>query len=281
MNPTLPHLLILGGPDSGKSTFRAQLYQRVEFQSGELSLVASVGNMSALQGDVDRLVEGLQPMHTHFETYNRATMVVGDKQGRQYALDFADYGGEQIQRIGELNGVSVPWIERARNASSWLFFLRIDQIRHSKSFMTDPVEVSSQSVSEAEDSYPKANGELNAIEILQRLLFVRGASLRSRLNEPRLGVFLSCWDELSEVERSSNPESILQTRAPLFFQFVKSNWSADAMKIWGLSSTEKPLPKDKPDLEFARKGAANAGYIVTNESCSPDLTLPVAWLMSR
>lgn len=41
-------LLVLGGPDSGKSTYRAQLYQRVEHdEEGELRLVESVGDLSA------------------------------------------------------------------------------------------------------------------------------------------------------------------------------------------------------------------------------------------
>lgn len=275
-----PRLLVLGGPSSGKTTYRTQLYQRIEHQDGKLRLLKSVGDMTALAGDVERIVQGLQPMHTHVDTYHSTTFCIEDRAKRPLTLEFADYGGEQIRRIGDSNMLPGPWLARAKESSWWLFFLRIDNIRSVKSFMTDPVETDPRP--EANDSapHPDRSAELNAVETLQRLLFVRGASLRDPLSSPRLGVLLSCWDELAAPERRLAPAAILDKRAPLFSKFIQTNWTTNDLKVWGLSSTERKLPEDKPDLEFARKGPEHFGYVVLeNGKTDRDLTIPVDWLI--
>jgi hypothetical protein len=280
MNRATPRLLVLGGPYSGKSTYRAQLYQRVEHTDGELRLIKSVGDMTALEGDVGRLVQGLQPMHTNLDIYHSSTLLVADRSGRELALEFADYGGEQVQRIGENNSIPEAWIERVREASAWLFFLRIDQVRSTKSFMSHPVEAESKSAEGADLLQMDQSAEANAVETLQRLLFVRGASLRHRLQSPRFGVLLSCWDELPESERNKPIRTILEQRAPLFHQFIINNWEPDQIKLWGLSSTERKLPEIEPDFEFARKGPEHMGYVVSDcGRVSSDLTEPVSWLI--
>lgn len=220
-------------------------------------------------------------MHTPTDTYHTTSMLLEDREKRQICLEFADYDGEQVSRISESNVISLPWIARAQQSPCWLFFLRIDEIRSTKSFMTSPVESepSFEAVGALPTS-PERSEEIRAIETLQRLLFVRNASLRHRLNNPRLGILLSCWDELAEPERKMSPNLLLATRAPLLSSFISSNWEAEQFSIWGLSSVEQKLPEKEPDLAFARKGPENIGYIIrTNEDKSPDLTIPIDWLL--
>ena len=273
-------LLVLGCASSGKTTYRTQLYQRIEHQAGELQLVKSVMDMTALEGDVERLVQGLQPMHTHLDTYHCTTFSVRDRSMRTLALEFADYGGEQMLRIAHTNTVPSVWVERCRHSNSWLFFLRIDPIRAPRSFMTHPVDTHPRPESIAQSVAEEPSAQFDAIEMLQRLLFVRGATLREPLSSPRLGVLLSCWDELSAEDRASAPSVVLQRRAPLLAQFLAANWMADQLRIWGLSSTERQLPEKIPDVEFARRGPECFGYVVGEDGVSnSDLTIPVSWLM--
>jgi hypothetical protein len=276
-----PKLLVLGGPSSGKTTYRAQLSQRIEHKPGELTLLKSVGDRSAIDGEVERLLQGLQPMHTHSDTYHSTSFGVVDRSGRQFVLEFADYGGEQVRRMANSNAVPTAWVDRAKGSDFWLLFLRIDNIRSTKSFMTDPVATDPQPAASVESLSAEASTEMGAIETLQRLLFVRGAALQFPIAAPRLAIALSCWDELPEPERTLRPADLLQQRAPLLAHFLKANWQPEHLQTWGLSSTEEPLPETIPNEEFIRKGAEHVGFIVqANGKRSPDLTIPIAWLLA-
>lgn len=280
METISPALLVLGSHDSGKSTYRAQVYQRVEHFEGELQLTKSVKAIGSLEADVERLNQGLQLLHTNSEVYHSTALALSDRSGREIILEFADYGGEQIKNIGNNNLMPVEWLSRAQNSTSWLYLIRIDQLRPQKDFMTSHVH--SRTVGETSEQRVRLeiSPQINAIETLQRLLFARGTSIRHPLETPRLGILLSCWDELAEDEQKQTAEEILKRRAPLFFHYLKSNWKAEELKLWALSSTEKSLPPITPDLDFIVNGPQNVGYIIdSNKPKSPDLTIPIVWLL--
>jgi len=278
---TAPRLLVLGGPDSGKTTYRAQLYQRIENSPGELRLRSSVDDRTAMEKDVERLVQGLQPLHTNRSTYQSTTFAVENRRGEPFVLEFADYDGEQVRKMSESNSMPLPWAERARHAQSWMYFLRIDHVRPHKGFMTDPVgSAAYDESSPSTDVNSEQSAESSAIETLQRLLFARGASLRHPLSSPRLALLLSCWDELTGGEGGLTPVAVLEKRAPLLCRFVSANWLPTELRVWGLSSIGQPLPEKDPDQHFARTGPEHFGFIVQDDGRrEPDLTLPVGWLM--
>lgn len=276
-----PRVLILGGPSSGKTTYRTQLYQRIEHSKGELQLKKSVSDMTSLDGDVERLIQGLQPMHSMSDSYHSTTFFLENREKQQLLLEFADYGGEQIQRIATSNVLSNTWIERIQAADSWLFFLRIDPVRTSKSFMTEHVEIGPLPDGVIQHKLSEPSSELEAVEMLQRLLFVRGLNLRYPVSNPTLGVLLSCWDELADIERARAPDKVLANRAPMLSNFLAANWAPNSIQMWGLSSTERKLPEREPDLEFAQRGPEHFGYVIDkNGHSNTDLTIPINWLFN-
>ena len=95
--------------------------------------------MAAIAADSDRMAQHFI-FHTSHETYNTASYEVIDPTGRKISLEFADYGGEQISSIEAETSLPEVWATRAREAELWLFFLRIDRLLSSKSFLTEPVE---------------------------------------------------------------------------------------------------------------------------------------------
>jgi len=286
MPPPTPWLLVLGGPDSGKSTFRGQVFQRFEHRPGALKLLKSVGDIAAIEQDVNRLTRGLQPMHTSSNTYVSTDFALVDDTGLKYDLSFADFDGEQLRQMSNTNVLPALWAGRAQRADAWLLFLRIDSIRSVKGFMTHPVLIGPRADVKADATLPTPSTgtvtEGHAIEMIQRFLFVRGASLRNRLHSPRLAVLLSCWDELANTEKSLLPMDLLVQRAPMLARYLEANWESDELRVWGLSSTEQPLPAEVPNKEFARKGPENFGYVVTGAKQEDrDLTLPITWLLRR
>lgn len=278
--PPLPRLLIVGGPDSGKTTYRGQFILRLENKPGSLKLNRSVEIRTMIESETSRLAQGLQVMHTNAETFHNTSLEVSDGHGTAFVLDFADYGGEQIRRMASSNTVPSHWVELVRNADAWLFFLRLDKIRPTKSFMDEKVESSSQAANHDVALKHDSATEIGAIEILQRLIFLRGAALQYPLKTPRLAVALSCWDEIHEAERLTTPADLFERRAPMLYNFLIANWRDDERYIFALSSTEEPLSETEPNQAFIDKGAENVGYICGLDGTrTEDLTLPIAWLM--
>ena len=65
-------------------------------------------------------------------------------------------------------------------------------------------------------------------------------------------------------------------------QFVRSNWPADAYRVFGLSALGQPLSASKPDQGFIKAGPETLGYIVDEEgNQQKDLAIPLDWLISK
>lgn len=270
-------VLVIGRFDSGKSTFRTQLALRLEHKPGALALSESIQDTTPLRADMDLISQGRQPEHTQAQTYNTVTLNMVDKSNRRIRLDFPDYGGEQVSKIADSNIVDSRWAGFTSRADAWIYLLRIDAFQPAKSMFTDPVQARPDSHEKGEIS-DQLSIELATIETIQRLLFLRRISLRYRTELP-LAVLLSCWDELSAAEQATTPSELLRARAPLLSSFLTTNWAAGRIRVWGLSSTEKALARDK-DLEFARIGAENIGFIIDDTmNRSKDLTTPLSWLL--
>jgi len=272
------NLLVIGGPGSGKTTYGIQLLHRLQYQVGILQLEKSIDDMSSVAEDSDRMARGLQVNHTVGSQYKSTIYKLIDGNKRSHLLELADYKGEQIRSIGHSNIVPTDWVVRARNSQRWLYLLRVDTVQSRKNFFVNPIETGNK---EPEEVNEKSSGlELWTIEVLQRLLFVRGASTRSAVSSPRLAFVLSVWDELQGADADLLPWDLLESRAPLLFNFLRANWLASEIEIFGLSATEKTLPEEKPDLEFAKNGSTK-GYIVTSKGERiSDLTVPLAWLLN-
>ncbi len=283
----MPRLLIIGGPDSGKSTYRAQFVLRLMHNPGALKLDKSVGDWSAIDADVQRLMSGLQVLHTPADTFHSTSIEIANASGISCVLDFADYGGEQIRKMATSNAIAAHWTDVVRNADSWLIFLRIDRIRATKSFMEEKIESAPTTTTPPASKNLTAlkhdsSTEIGTIEILQRLLFLKGAPLQYPLHAPRLAVALSCWDEVPTNERKMSPLDLLRMKAPLLASFLRANWESAHLQVYALSSTDGVLSETIPNQAFLDRGPENMGYVRPEDGPqSTDLTLPIAWLMQR
>ncbi len=273
-----PRVVVIGSHDSGKTTFRTQLIQRLNHRPGKLRLARSIEDLSAIGSDLERLNQGLQPLHTTASVYQSTTVPIHDGK-REHSLEFPDYGGEQIDNIARTHFVSEKWESVILEATSWMLFLRIDRLRRARDSFASPVATLSPNQA-SKNSPVQSLLEIDSIELIQRLLFLAGVSPRNKLLWPRLAVILSCWDEVPEAQAGKLPKDVLRLRAPLLAAYLESNWAIESQRTWGLSSTEGALPMDSPNHDFAKKGPENFGYVVGNNGeRDPDLTRPLSWLV--
>jgi hypothetical protein len=264
-------ILLIGESDVGKTHYGAQLLKRLMKGDGCLRMNGAATNLEPYETALESLTEGKSAGHTATATYVDSIWPVADRDGRNGELIWPDYGGEQVRNIISSRRVSDAWRERVLASPAWLLLIRLQQTRVGDDIFSR--SLSSLRTTPAENREIQISDQARLIELMQFFMFVgRASSSDGRVGLPRLGILLTCWDELGF---NGNPLDALNERLPMFGEFVQANWQ-DPL-ILGLSALGRSLsPRDR-DMEYVTQGPEHFGYVVTADgSKSSDLTLPIA-----
>jgi hypothetical protein len=228
------------------------------------------------------LNHGLAAAHTVGQSTNKVVLPIEFKGGQRARLEWPDYAGERLKDLVSRRHGGSDWAEDARNSHAWMLFVRHDQMRTGWDLLNRPVLDVLKERKESNGKEVPWMPQAQVIELLQMLLFLRRASLRNPLRAPALAVALSCYDQLPERGKFSQPSDALRAMAPMLAHFIESNWDASARFVIGLSALGKPLDKEKADEDFVDTGPAANGWIITPQGQeNADLTWPLVELLRR
>lgn len=261
-------LLIIGPPNSGKTTFLAQLYGRIQAKKGRITLTRAPQNITGIKNAYERLADGLETEAT--PATDNLEVVIPVKIGEsELELVFKDYGGEQVRDITKLLEYDKTWQQRTQDNDRWILFIRPGEIyNHYDLSITGYAKI--DSASPTEGVHNELSHQYNFIELIQALLHARGTGIKSDLQIPKLAIVLTCWDELATTK---TPKSILMEKLPLFYQFVETLWSPTSFMVLGLSPQEFPLDNDAARDKYLDDLPESFGYLVENNgSIERDLT---------
>ncbi len=279
-----PEILLLGGPNSGKTHYAGQLYGRLQRNPGQLKLNSNQStppDLSALHEVLGQLENGNAAGHTPIETWSEITLNLINDQGQELDLNWPDYGGEQLKEVFKNREVPEAWREKLINADGWFVLIRLS----GETVYSDAIDKlkTGSDAGNSSNTTRSAKWDANAywVETFQILKHVAGLCAMSALQTPRLAVLLSCYDELNTDGQT--PSEVLREKLPLFESYLSSTWHDSAISIWGLSSLGKNLDSSKSDDDFIDEGPEYQGWICSpdGKSKDPDLTKPLAWLLEK
>jgi hypothetical protein len=266
-------ILLLGESDVGKTHYGAQLLKRLMKGDGLLRMNGAATNLEPYEAALESLNEGKSAGHTATATYVDSVWPVIDRDDRTAELIWPDYGGEQIKNIIAARRVPNAWRSRVIASPAWLLLIRLQQMRVSDDIFSRPLTRLRGTSNENREV--RISDQARLIELVQMLMYVGGATSDGLLERPRLGILLTCWDELAF---HGKPMEALRDRLPMFCNFVQANWSN--AQVLGLSALGRPLSPRERDMEYVARGPEHFGYVVTAEgSQSSDLTLPINSLL--
>lgn len=271
-------LLLIGGPNAGKTHFVGQLYNRlVAYRAGSpakaFQMVTPPADLTPIKAIIDQLARGMAGQHTHVGLNQEINFIVANED-QQIALTFPDYGGEQVRDLVRNRLVSERWQQLITQSDEWLLMLRLDEIP----VLEDITVRGFANLDDLRRRAIKARDEstLSApafyVELLQMLLFIKERSPIDLVHRPRLTVALSCWDTL-QLPNQTVPLAELRHHLPLLANYLEAAWHPDCWRVCGLSSLGRHLDPEVADEEFVDDGPEKAGYVVlpTGEQTS-DLT---------
>lgn len=268
------NVLVIGGPNAGKTHFGGQLYGRLNSRLFHYRIDPQnrPSDLTIFQEVINRLAEGKRADHTEASANRTIELKVHDHTGTKISFAFPDYAGEQVQRIVVDRKVNTLWNQYLLDSNSWMLFIRLDEILPIEDIINRGLPSTDEIATRNSETPPaKISSAAYFVELLQMMLHIKGSPTFSKTSIPNFTIVLSCWD-LLKLDPGTQPSEVLKDRLPMLFHFVKNTWNANALKIIGLSSTEKTLT-DVADADYIDRSPIEFGYIITEEGArQKDLT---------
>lgn len=277
MNNSIDNILIIGGPNAGKTHFGGQLYGRLNSRQFEYKIASNnrPTDLTIFEDVLTKLAEGKRAGHTESSANRTIQLISEDNNGNSVIFSFPDYAGEQVKMIVDNRRVNDLWKEYIDTSNSWILFVRLDEIEVLEDLVNRGIP-SPAEIQRRQSLTPpvKMSDAAHFVELLQTLIYIKGVSSMQKITKPNLTIVLSCWD-LLKVKKTAIPSQILKERLPLLWDFVSNNWDEKSLSILGLSSTEKTLT-DNPDDDYIDRTPIDFGFIINEKGkTEKDLTLSI------
>lgn len=276
--------LLIGLPETGKTTFLAALWAVVDSEE--------VPNSLKLEGlDGDRTY--LNKIRGDWECCNQmgrtlpgseeivSMKLIDELSGQVIEIHFPDLSGELFRDQWEQRRWTKAYADLVSEATGVLLFIHPNQVKESLSIdlandlINSLEEQSNSTIEEPEeptDWMPAlASTQVKLIDLLQ--FITQTIETKSSF---RVAVIISAWDLVCGQGKSS--ASWLEATLPLLDQFLKANSEIFETRVYGISAIGGELDKDVCQLREKLK--ATERIIVEGLECGlNDITAPVRWLM--
>lgn len=277
------NVLIIGGPNAGKTHFGGQLYGRLNSRLFNYKIAPNnrPTDLTIFQEVINKLSEGKRAGHTEASANRNIELKIEDDSGNKIIFAFPDYAGEQVNFIVDNRRINTVWKQYIDASNSWMLFVRLDEAKPVEDIINKGIPGADEIKKRNATPPPiKVSDTAHFIELLQMLLYTKGIPTLNKISKPNLTIVLSCWDVLN-LPDSTKPIDILRERLPLLYYFLNNNWTDESLSVIGLSSTEKTLT-DEADEEYIDKTPINFGYIINEKGeQQKDLTLSIRTFIGR
>jgi len=253
-------ILIVGQPNSGKTTYIAQFLTRVQKRKSSINLIKIPENIKAINNARQRLSMGEEPEATPADQ-NVELVIPINVDEKNIDLVFPDYGGEQVNTMIELMEINKNWQKLVATSDRWIHFIRPHEIvpEYDLSISSyDAIETTKSTTFES----PALSDQSKFIELLQILLHTKNIGVKHLISIPKLTIVLTCWDEL---QTDGKPVDVLREKLPMFLHFVETVWGKETFEILGLSAQGFPLTTPEAKDKYLDELPENFGYMIDRE----------------
>jgi hypothetical protein len=272
-------IILLGGPDSGKTNYIGRLWRALDSGTGALHAAEQPEDINFVLEVTDHLFQGgFAPRSEHSDTRRDFEVVVAaTKHGPRSRVVVPDISGELWRKAVIESEIDPDWMNELRQADAALLFVRVDSDQDVR-----PLDwVTSRKMLE------KLGGEedqgLPTQVMLCELIRFLEVSLADRKDGglPRLSVVVTAWDRVDAGKFEQGPMAYLEREYPLVAGRLADLENIN-VQIFGLSVVGGDLKHDPNYRQaFLEAGLDGQGWVVVRDGDGwrkdPDVTLPIAW----
>ncbi|RSC14590.1 hypothetical protein [Burkholderia cenocepacia] len=284
---TSQSIVLVGGPDSGKTNYLGRLWATLNTGNGRLKPARPPGDIQYVEEILGHLLQGefaprsdptLETRQTNFTV----SLVLSDGNGTgEIELTVPDVLGELWQSAVEALDMPKHWLDKLKSSTGALLFVRV----HSElnvaplDWVTTERLLRAQGDTDDEKKLPTQVFLCELLRILEHTLAVTDSQER-----PRVAVVVTAWDLLDEDSKRMGPMNYLRQQYPLFAGRL-SDIDTLNVRVFGVSVVGGDL-NDDPDFRhtFSEGDLQDFGFVVTDSVDGiheqRDITSPVAWLVT-
>lgn len=283
-----PSVLLIGGPDAGKTNYLGRLWIAISSNTGLLQKDGLPDDLAYLEEVANDLLLGKFAPHTPRGQHNRSYIPFrgcsanGTTAGN---LVVPDCFGEKWMDVCRKREWSGEWEELIADDCGCLLFLRVESPQIVPAL--DPIVCATYALQGGPPADDKS-GIPTQVVLTEWLQFLREAFTGRVCGgfRPRVGIVVTAWDLVPNDAQNAPPFQYLSSNFPMLGQFIESNTSNFEFAFFGVSIVAGELdPKKDPNFHraYLDGNPREAGYVMHSLQGSleksGDLTLPVAWAL--
>jgi len=294
-----PAVLLIGGPETGKSNFLFRTWTHIDSSNGTIEKDGLPADAEYLRTGAELQLRGMFAGRTpqEVQVISRIPIRLRRDSQKKAVLLVPDINGERINQIYHERKWSADWESLITEDTAYLFFVRIgseqtvaplDWITWHKLYCDIPQPTLAATNQDSGTTEPieaaleaqKTPTQVILVDWLQFIL----AALRDKYPQivrPRVGIVVTAWDCVAN-DFLGGPLDWIGDNMPLIYQYCISNHDGFEFSFLGSSIFSGDPTKDPEFAEqLGQKDPRIEGYVLHSPDNikSGDFTIPITWAL--
>ncbi|HGR4956598.1 hypothetical protein RBG07_12065 [Klebsiella aerogenes] len=272
-------IVLLGGPDSGKTNYIGPLWRALDHGKGALHATEQPKDITFVLEVTEHIFQGSFAPRTELSDIRRdfEVVVAAKKDGPKSRVIVPDMSGELWRNAVIDNEISPDWMDELKQADAALLFVRVDSDQDVR-----PLDwVTARNMLE-KISNEEHQGLPTQVMLCELIHFLEDSlAKREDGGLPRLSVVIAAWDRVDPDLFEQGPIAYLEREYPLVAGRIADLTTLD-VKVFGLSSLGGDLKNDPEYRQtFLETGPDGLGWVAMHDGEKWqkifDLTIPIEW----
>ena len=284
------NIVLIGGPDSGKTNFLARLWEALRSGEGVLVAPEIPSNIQYVEDSLAHLLQGEfaprsdKSFNEHGPSFSIPVVSAKTTDANPVQIVVPDVSGELWKEAVETYELPAHWMEKLREAFGALLFIRIgSKLNNDPLDWVATAKLLNMKILQIEENADNSLEIPTAVQLCELLRFLENdLADKKRLFKPRVAVLVTAWDRLDKERAKLGPMAYLAKEYPLLAGRL-ADMSKLNVKVFGMSI----VGGDFTDNEFKQKffdcALNQLGYVVHETEghvqTEHDVTIPISWVL--
>ncbi len=282
-------IILLGGPDSGKTNYLSRLWLSLNSKKGRLIAPGNPRNIKYVEGGAEHLLSGVFAPRSDTNSLHADLMfeipvrLAAGPTDSEVVISVPDVSGELWKQAVQHGDIAPEWMSALEDASGALLFVRV-----LSSANPAPLDwVNAAEFLSWADGDDEGRGEEHLqvpaqVALCELLRFLDEKLDRLDGQRPRVAILITAWDLVDGERQANGPKAYLKQEFPLFAGRLADCDSLD-VRVFGVSVVGGDFEDPDFKTEFQEGDVAEMGYVTIDTDTGTqkivDVTLPVAWVV--